>query len=124
MSTATTWPDDAGRLSAMMAYGFYILSIPSAGLFALVGLIIAYLGRGGSGLIPRSHLSAAIHIWWTAFWWAVVLGLLCVIGVLLIPVLIGFLILWLAGLIGLIVAIWFTVKSVLGLLALLDGRPA
>lgn len=123
MSYAAAWNSEAGRLTAIAAYRFFILSIPSAGVFALVGLIIAYLGREGAGPAARSHIEQAISIWWTAFWWAVGLACMGVIGVLLIPVLIGFPILWLACLLGLIVAIWFTAKSVLGLLALLDRRP-
>jgi hypothetical protein len=39
-------------------------------------------------------------------------------------VLIGIPILLIAGLLSLILFIWFTVKSFFGLLKLLDGRPA
>jgi hypothetical protein len=45
------------------------------------------------------------------------------VGAILSVVLIGIPILALAWLASLIVAIWFTVKSGFGLLALLDGRP-
>ena len=44
-------------------------------------------------------------------------------GALLTIVLIGFPILWIVGLIGFGVMIWFTIKSLLGLIALLDSRP-
>ena len=43
-------------------------------------------------------------------------------GWMLTPILIGFPILWIIALIALIVMIWFTIKSLFGLLALLDGR--
>ena len=58
-----------------------------------------------------------------AFWWAVGLAILAVLGVMLSVVLIGIPILWLVAILGFCVMIWFTVKALIGLLALLDGRP-
>lgn len=113
---------EAGRGAALVAYGLYLLSIPSFALFALVGVIVAYASRDGSGAVARAHLDSQIRIWWVAFWWGVGIVLLTAIGFVLTPVLIGFPVLWLAGLIGLVVLIWFTVKSLLGLIRLLDGR--
>jgi uncharacterized membrane protein len=122
MSDTSIFRTDAGRGAAMATYILYLLSIPSAGLFALVGVIVAYVSRDGAGPLARSHLDDAIRIWWVAFMWGVALVIAYVIGGLLTVVLIGFPILWLAGIVGLIVMIWFTVKSLLGLLALLDAR--
>jgi hypothetical protein len=47
---------------------------------------------------------------------------LSAIGWALSVILIGFPIIWLAGLAALVVMIWFTIKSVLGFLALLSQR--
>ncbi len=115
---------EPGRLTAMAVYGLYLLSIPSFALFALVGVIVAFVGRDGAGPTTLSHLNDQIRMFWIAFWWAVALIIASIVGWLLTIVLIGFPILWLAGVIGFIVMIWFTVKSVLGLLKLLDGRSA
>jgi uncharacterized membrane protein len=114
---------EAGRGSALIVYALYLLSIPSLAIFALVGVIFAYAARDGAGPLARSHLDDQIRIWWVAFWWAVAVAILFGLGVLLAVVLIGFPIMWIAGLIGFIFFIWFTVKALLGLLALLDGRP-
>jgi uncharacterized membrane protein len=114
---------EAGRGSALVVYGLYLLSIPSFAIFALVGVILAYAARDGAGPLARSHLDDQIRVWWVAFWWAVAVAILGAFGLLLTIVLIGFPLMWLAGLIGFVFFIWFTVKALLGLLALLDGRP-
>ncbi|MGE3931535.1 MAG: hypothetical protein AB7G05_15380 [Hyphomonadaceae bacterium] len=122
MTHTTINSTEAGRAAAMATYVLYLLSIPSAGVLALVGVIVAYLTRAEAGPLARSHLDDAIRIWWVAFWWGVAIVAACVVGTILTVVLIGFPILWIAGIIGFIVMIWFTVKSLLGLLALIDGR--
>jgi uncharacterized membrane protein len=114
--------EQPGRGTAILGYGLFLLSIPSAAIFALIGVIVALSGVSTSAPLPRAHLQNQVHIWMVAFWWAVALAILGVVGVLLTPVLIGFPILWMVGGLGLLVMIWFTIKSALGLLALLDGR--
>ncbi len=114
---------ETGRGAAFAVYILYLLSIPSAAVFALVGVIVAYMSRADASPLARSHLDHQIRTWWTAFWWTVGVIVLSIVGTLLTVVLIGFPIIWLAGLIGLIIFVWFTVISLLGLLALIDGRP-
>jgi len=113
---------NAGRSSAFLVYCLYLLSIPSFGLFALAGVILAIMSRDGAAPLPRAHMREQIAVWWTAFWWAVGLAVLTLIGWALTIVLIGFPLLFLAWVGGGIIAIWFTVKSFLGLWALLDNR--
>jgi uncharacterized membrane protein len=115
--------DTRGRGAAFAVYVLYLLSIPSAAVFALIGVIVALVAQDDAGPLAKSHLRDQIRIWWIAFWWAVGLALAALIGWLLTLVLIGFAVLWVIGIIGFIVAVWFTVKSFFGLLALLDGRP-
>jgi uncharacterized membrane protein len=114
---------EPGRGAAFLVYALYLLSIPSAGLFALVGVIVALVGRDGSGPLARAHLDDQVRFWFVAFWWAVAIALATLFGWILTIVLIGFPILMLAWVASLIVGIWFTVKSLLGLLKLLDNRP-
>lgn len=122
MTTNPSYPE-AGRGSAMAVYVLYLLSIPSFAVFALVGVILALVSRDGAGPLARSHLNHQINIWMTAFVWAIVLAILGAIGTVLTVVLVGFPILAIVWVIGIIVFVWFTVKALLGLLALLDGRP-
>lgn len=113
-----------GRGAAFAVYVLYLLSIPSAGVFALIGVILALVAREGADAIATSHLNNQARIWWIAFWWAIGLALAALIGWLLTVVLIGFAVLWLIGIVGFLVAAWFTIKSILGLLKLMDNRPA
>ncbi|GAM97974.1 hypothetical protein U91I_01604 [alpha proteobacterium U9-1i] len=122
MTQTPSYGSEPGRSAAFIAYVLYLLSIPSAGVFALVGVIVAYAGRGEAQGAARSHIDDQIRIWWVAFWWAVAIWIGYVVGTVLAVVLIGIPILMLAWLANLIVFIWFTVKSFFGLLALLDGR--
>jgi uncharacterized membrane protein len=114
---------ERGRGTAFVVYVLYLMSIPSAGILALLGLIVAYVGRAEATGVARSHIEDQIRVWWTAFWWAVAIWVMYVVGTALAIVLIGIPILMLAWLASLIIFIWFTVKGIFGLIALLDGRP-
>jgi|SRR6185369_9225011 len=117
-------PDqEAGRGAAFLVYVLYLLSIPSAAIFALIGVIVALSSRDGASPLARSHLDDQIRIWMIAFWWGVFVVVATIIGAILAVVLIGFPILWIAAGLGFLVMVWFTIKSALGLLALMDGRP-
>ncbi len=122
MTNAPLSSSDSGRGSALLVYVLFLLSIPSAAVFALVGLIVALVARDGAGPVARAHLDDQIRYWWVAFWWAVGIAIVTLIGWLLTVILVGFPILLIAGLLSLILLIWFTVKSLFGLLKLLDGR--
>lgn len=125
MSEQSSYPIlERGRGTAFIAYALYLLSIPSAGILALVGLIVAYVGRDEATGVARSHIEEQIRVWWVAFWWGVAIAVGYIVGGALAVVLVGIPILMLAWLAALIVGIWFTVKNLFGLIALLDGRPA
>lgn len=122
MSTTPLPAPERGRSSAFIVYVLYLLSIPSAAIFALLGVIVALAGRDGSGPLARSHLEYQTRIWFTAFWWTIALAILGVIGWITF-IIGGFVLVWLAGLGALVLYLWFTVVSLFGLLALLDNRP-
>ena len=121
--TDTRDPDmisEEGRPAAAVVWLLYILSIPSAGVLAIVGLIVAYVSRGSAHGWVRSHFDQQIRIFWQSFWWHVIPWV--VVGLLSL-VLIGLLLLWVPLLISFVLLIWFTAKSELGLVALLNSRP-
>lgn len=122
MTHASPTTSEAGRSSAFLVYILYLLSIPSAAVFALIGFILAFIARGEAQGVARTHLDDQVRIWFIAFWWHVGLGIIFLLGLLLSIVLIGFPIMWMVMLGWFILMIWFTIKSLLGLLALLDGR--
>lgn len=122
MSTTPLPAPEPGRSSAFIVYVLYLLSIPSAAIFALFGVILALAAKDGSGPLARSHLEYQTRIWFTAFWWTIGLAIVAVVGWITF-IIGGFLLVWLAGLGALILYLWFTVVSFLGFLALLDNRP-
>lgn len=111
-----------GKVAALIAWALYILSIPSANLLVLVGLVVAYAARGASTGNARLHLDAQIRLFWSVFFWTIACWIAIFISALLSFVLIGipflavFLILWF------LISVWFTIKSILGLIALLGDR--
>ena len=115
---------DSGRATAFVVYVLYLLSIPSFALFALAGVILAWVARERAIGLGRAHLENQIHIWWIAFLWGAGILVLTIVGWLLAAVLVGFPLIWLAWAVGFLVMLWFTVKSALGLIALLEGRQA
>ncbi len=119
--------ESEGRPAALIAWGLYILSLPSANLLVIVGLIVAYAGRDGSDGLSRAHIDAQIGLFWSVFWWTILLWVgfwACVVGVFVANemglVLIPLAILLLLAL--LLLTVWFTIKSILGLINLLGGK--
>ena len=111
-----------GKPAAIIAWALFILSIPSATLLVIVGLIVAYAGRGSATGLPRQHIDAQIALFWSVFWWTVGLWVIVAISSLLSTILIGIPFLLLALLLLFILHVWFTVKAILGLLNLLGDR--
>lgn len=111
----------AGKPAAAVAWLLYILSIPSANLLVIVGLLVAYAARSGATGIPRQHMDEQIRFFWSVFWWTIGLWILMILSFLsIIGIPLGFVFLALL----ILLSLWFTVKSLLGLLNLLQDRPA
>ncbi|MBU1347879.1 MAG: hypothetical protein KKA16_13145 [Alphaproteobacteria bacterium] len=116
--------ESEGKPAALIAWGLYILSIPSANVLVLVGLVVAYAARGSATGLARQHMDAQIALFWSVFWWTIALWVLIVISMVASVVLVGipFLLLFLA--LWFLLSVWFTVKSILGVMNLLSDRPA
>ena len=119
--------ESEGRPAALIAWGLYILSLPSANLLVIVGLIVAYAGRGGSDGLSRAHIDAQIALFWSVFWWTILLWI--GLGVWLVSIFIepamGLVLAPVAVLLGLgllLLTVWFTIKSLIGLFRLLGDR--
>lgn len=114
--------DSEGKPGALAAWALFILSIPSANVLVLVGLVVAYAVRNSAQGVARAHIEAQIALFWSVFWWTIALWILIGISIVAsmlvigIPFLLLFLLLWF------LLSVWFTVKSILGLLALLQDR--
>ena len=95
------------RTKAMAVWLLYLVAL-FTGLTLIVGVILAYVFRGGAPEWLRSHYDAQVRV----FWWGVVW---VVIGTLTIPILIGFVIMGLSWL-------YVLIRSVQGLSRVGDGR--
>lgn len=114
---------EEGRPAAAIVWILYILSIPSAGTLVLVGLVIAYVARGSAHGWVRSHFDQQIRIFWQSFWWHVLPWVALVIAAIVTLGVAALAFFWVPLLINLVLLIWFTVKSVFGLIALLQAKP-
>ncbi|WP_298162686.1 hypothetical protein [Brevundimonas sp.] len=113
-----------GKPAALIAWGLYILSIPSANVLVLVGLVVAYAARSSATGLPRQHIEAQIALFWSVFWWTIALWVLIVISIFASIILIGIPFLLLFGALWFLLSIWFTVKSILGVVNLVSDKPA
>lgn len=111
-----------GKVPAMIAWALFILSIPSANVLVLIGLIVAYASRASATGVARAHIEAQIRLFWSVFWWTIAAWVGIIISGMLSVVLIGIPFLFAFLLFWFLISVWFTVKSVLGLLALLGDR--
>ena len=113
-----------GKPAALIAWALYILSIPSANVLVLVGLVVAYAARGSATGLPRQHIEAQIALFWSVFWWTIALWVLIAISMFASIILIGIPFLLLFGALWFLLSIWFTVKSILGVVNLVSDKPA
>ena len=113
-----------GKPAALIAWALYILSIPSANVLVLVGLVVAYAARGTATGLPRQHIEAQIALFWSVFWWTIALWVLIAISMAASIILIGIPFLLLFGALWFLLSIWFTVKSILGVVNLVSDKPA
>lgn len=111
-----------GKVAALAAWALYILSIPSANVLVLVGLVVAYAARDTATGLPRAHLDAQIRLFWSVVWWTVACWIAIVVSALLSVILIGIPFLFIFGILWFLISVWFTVKSLFGLLALLGDK--
>jgi uncharacterized membrane protein len=89
----------------------------------LVGLVVSYVSRASATGVPRQHIEAQIRLFWSVFWWTIAAWIGIAVSAVASLVLIGIPFLLLFLLIWFLLSVWFTVKSVLGLIQLLQDRP-
>jgi len=99
-------------------YALYLLGWVSAGLTTLIGLIIAYASRANASAKAESHLTFQIRTIWVSLGWAILGGLLVVIGLPLSLVLIGLPILHLGMSIFALLGLLFVIRCVAGIIYL------
>ena len=119
----TAGREPEGKVGALIAWALFILSIPSANVLVLVGLVVSYVTRGAATGVARQHIEAQIALFWSVFWWTIAAWVGIAISAAASVILIGIPFLLLFLLIWFLLSVWFTVKSVLGLINLLGDKP-
>jgi len=119
----TSGQEAEGKVPALIAWALFILSIPSANILVLVGLVVSYVSRASATGVPRQHIEAQIRLFWSVFWWTIAAWIGIAVSAVASLVLIGIPFLLLFLLIWFLLSVWFTVKSVLGLINLLQDKP-
>lgn len=112
-----------GKVAALIAWALYILSIPSANALVLVGLVVAYVSRGTATGLALQHIDAQISLFWNVFWWTIVAWVGIIISAIASFFIVGIPFLLLFGAAWFVISVWFTVKSVIGLINLLQDKP-
>ena len=112
-----------GKVGALIAWALFILSIPSANVLVLIGLVVSYVPRGTATGVARQHIEAQIRLFWSVFWWTIAAWVGIFVSALASVVLIGIPFLLLFLLVWFLLCVWFTIKSVIGLLNLLNDKP-
>ena len=92
-------------------------------MLVLIGLAVSYVARGTATGVARQHIEAQIALFWSVFWWTIAAWVGIAVSAVASVVLIGIPFLLLFLLIWFLLSVWFTVKSVLGLINLLQNRP-
>lgn len=120
--TPTRTDGAEGKTAALAVWILFALTPLTSGLTAVIGIIIAYVRRERSSGLIRTHLDTQIGLFWSAFVWTVLFTIAWGISLLLTTVFIGIPFVFLFWAAMVLLGIWFTVKSVLGALALSGGR--
>lgn len=119
----TSGQEPEGKVGALIAWALFLLSIPSANVLVLVGLIVSYVTRNTAVGVARQHIEAQIVLFWSVFWWTIAAWIGIVISAIASAVLIGLPFLFLFLLLWFLLSVWFTVKSAFGLINLLQNKP-
>ena len=118
-------PED--KTMTVVVYVLYLLGFVTGGATTLIGLVMAYVLKGGAGERAYSHYVFLIRTFWNLMAWMAASTLLFIFGVVLTVVLIGIPLLWLASILFGAGLVLYAVRSVLGLVAAAQdqayGRP-
>lgn len=112
-----------GKVAALIAWALYVLSIPSANVLVLVGLVVAYVSRNTAVGVARQHIEAQISLFWSVFWWTIAAWVGIAVSAVASVILIGIPFLFLFLAIWFLLSVWFTIKSIFGIINLLQNKP-
>jgi uncharacterized membrane protein len=122
MTYGAGYPATEDRAMPAVVYAFYILGLLH-GVTLIIGLIMAYVLRGGAGPVMASHYTYLIRTFWVSLIWAVI-G--CAVMLVALPftfILVGIPVMFAGGLICGAAWLWAMIRCIVGAVRLADSRP-
>ena len=122
MTYGAGYPATEDRAMPAVVYALYILGL-FHGVTLFIGLIMAYVLRGGAGPVMASHYTWQIRTFWIALIWGVIGCGIVLVGAVLSIILIGIPIVWAGAMVCLGAWVYAMVRCVIGAVRLADGQP-
>ena len=116
------YPTTEDRAMPAVVYVLYILGL-FHGLTIFIGLIMAYVMRGGAGPVMHSHYTYVIRTFWVSLIWMIIGGGIMLVSLPFTFILIGFPFLWAGGVVCGLAWLWALVRCIVGVVRLADGQP-
>ncbi len=102
-----------------ICYGLFLGGFVTAGITSIVAVIMAYAQRGTTGSdILHSHYTFMIRTFWMGLVWIFLAGMVMGVGIPLSFILIGIPLVILAKLMWTVGAIWYGLRTVMGMVYL------
>jgi uncharacterized membrane protein len=122
MTYGAGYPTTEDRAMPAVVYALCILGM-FHGLTLIIGVIMAYVLRGGAGAVNGSHYTYVIRTFWIALVGGIIGGGIVLVSVPFAFILIGIPFLWLGGMICLGAWIWAMIRCIVGAVRLAEGAP-
>lgn len=122
MTYGAAYPTTEERAMPAVIYALYILGL-FHGVTLLVGLVMAYVLRGGAGPLNASHYTYMIRTFWISLFAALAGGAIMLVSIPFAFILIGIPFLWLGGMICCGAWVWALIRSIIGAVRLAEGAP-
>jgi uncharacterized membrane protein len=110
------------RTMPAIVYGLYLLTF-ATGVTVFIGLILAYAQQGSAGARTRSHYTFLIRTFWLGIGWALLGGVLFLVGLPLSFVLVGIPLLMLSWAIWGLLGVWYAIRCIIGVIYLARNEP-
>jgi uncharacterized membrane protein len=122
MTYGAGYPATEDRAMPAVVYALYILGL-FHGITLFIGLIMAYVLRGGAGPVMGSHYTWLIRTFWISLIWAVIGGAIMLVSIPFTFILIGIPVMFAGGLICGAAWLWAIVRCIIGAVRLAEGQP-
>lgn len=111
-----------GRPAALAVWILHALAPLTGGLTAVAGVLVAYTQKARASDLALTHFEAQIRLFWSGLIWSVLFTIAWGVSLLLTTIFIGVPLVFLFWAAMVLLGVWFTVKSVMGALALSGDR--